>query len=235
MSSTAPRPSARPSRSASSIPDWVPRAAPFAAFIFLIAVQPALAGLVDPRWVTIARGLVAAALLALFWSAYRELRDAPAATARQWIVAIAAGAGIAVLWIVLDASWAHMGGGGPGFRPLRADGTVDPLLLALRLFGFVLVVPLMEELFWRSFLMRWIDRRDFLSVDPRNASLLAVGLSSAVFALEHDAWAAGLVAGLAYGMIYRWTGNLRTAIVSHAVSNAILGGWIIENNDWSLW
>lgn len=231
MSSIAPKPSARPSPCASSIP----RVAPFAAFIFLLAVQPALAGVVDPRWVAVGRGLVAAALLAVFWSAYRELRDAPPASARQWLVAIAAGAGIAVLWVALDASWAHMGGGGPGFMPLRADGTLDPLLLALRLFGFVLVVPIMEELFWRSFLMRWIDGRDFLSVDPRKASFRAVGLSSAVFALAHDAWAAGLVAGLAYGMLYRWTGNLRTAIASHAVSNAILGGWIIENNDWSLW
>jgi len=213
----------------------VPRVAPFAAFILLLALQPALAGVVDPRWVTIARGLVAAVLLAVFWSAYCELREGPKATPVQWMVAIAVGAAIAVLWLALDAGWAHMGGGGPGFIPLRADGTRDPLLLALRLFGFVLVVPLMEELFWRSFLMRWIDRRDFLSVDPRATSLLAVGLSSVVFALEHDAWAAGLVAGLAYGTIYRWTGNLRTAIVSHAVSNALLGGWIIENNDWSVW
>jgi hypothetical protein len=121
------------------------------------------------------------------------------------------------------------------FVPLDANGELDWPLVAVRWVGAALVVPVMEELFWRSFLMRWIDRRDFLSLDPRTATFLAVGLSSAVFALAHQAWFSGLVAGLAYGMIYRWTGNLRTAIVSHAVSNAILGGWIIENNDWSLW
>jgi CAAX prenyl protease-like protein len=119
--------------------------------------------------------------------------------------------------------------------PLREDGGLDPVLVALRLVGFVVVVPVMEELFWRSFLMRWIDRRDFLSVDPRLVSPLALVATSALFALEHSAWLAGLAAGLAYGVVYHRTGNLRTAIVSHAVSNLLLGAWILARQDWSLW
>ena len=42
-------------------------------------------------------------------------------------------------------------------------------------------------------------------------------------------------AGVVFGTIYRRSGNLRLSILSHAISNATLGGYIIANNDWSLW
>lgn len=238
MSSTARRPSEKPSPSGSStrnLPPFVARVAPFAAFIALLALTPLFDGIVDARWLVVARGLVAAALLALFWRAYVEWHAAPATPAGEWAAAVAVGFLVAVLWIALDADWAWMGERQAGFVPLGADGALDPWLVALRLFGLVLVVPLMEELFWRSFLMRWIDRRDFLGLDPRTCSLFAIALSSAVFALEHSAWFAGLVAGLAYGMIYRRTGNLRAATASHATSNATLGGWTLATHEWSLW
>ena len=83
----------------------------------------------------------------------------------------------------------------------------------MRVTGLVLVVPVMEELFWRSFLMRWIDRREFLVADPAQASFLAFALSSALFALEHSQWFAGLVAGMAYSWLYIRAGNLRIPIL----------------------
>lgn len=235
MSSTAPRPSAGPWRSASSIPEALPRVVPFAAFIALLAATPLLEGVVDARWLAVGRGLVAAALLAFFWRAYTELRSPSATPAGDWLLSIGAGLGVAVAWVMLDASWMRLGEGGAGFVPLRADGTLDPLLVGLRLFGFVLVVPVMEELFWRSFLMRWIERRDFLAVDPRTVGGMAVGLSSLAFALEHREWLAGVLAGLAFGMLYRRTGNLRASIVSHGTTNLTIAGWILATRNWSLW
>ena len=214
---------------------FLPRAAPFAVFIALLALQPVLAGVVDERWLVVSRGLAAAALLAIFWPRYRELFHVPATPAGEWLVAVGAGFLVAVLWIALDAGWAHMGERSSGFVPLDAAGSLDPLLIALRLVGFVLVVPVMEELFWRSFLMRRIDRADFLALDPRATTLAALALSSAVFALAHSAWLAGLVAGAVYGTIYRRTGNLRACVASHATSNLTIGGWILATRDWSLW
>jgi CAAX prenyl protease-like protein len=213
----------------------LPRVAPFAAFIVLLALQPVLAGIVDERWLVVSRGLAAAALLAILWRRYRELFEVPATAAREWVVAVGAGFLVAVLWIALDAPWAHMGEPSTGFVPLDRGGGLDPLLVALRLFGFVLVVPVMEELFWRSFLMRRIDRTDFLALDPRATTLAALALSAAVFALAHSAWFAGLVAGAVYGTIYRRTGNLRACVASHATSNLTIGGWTLATRDWSLW
>jgi CAAX prenyl protease-like protein len=221
--------------SKSNLTPFAARVAPFAVFMVLLALQPALATAFDERTVVAFRGVAAAGVLAVFWSAYRELREPVSSTAADWMAAAAAGFAVAMLWIVLDADWAWMGERAAGFAPVRSDGSLDLGMLALRLFGFVLVVPVMEELFWRSFLMRWIERRDFLAVDPRAVGLAALVLSSAVFALAHNAWASALVAGLVFGTIYRRSGNLRLSILSHAISNATLGGYIIANNDWSLW
>jgi uncharacterized protein len=138
-------------------------------------------------------------------------------------------------WIAFDSGWAAFGPRGTGFVPMAGEGAIDPTLVLLRLFGLVLVVPIMEELFWRSFLMRWIDKRDFGALDPRRTSLLAFALSSALFALEHTLWFAGLLAGLAYAWIYRRTGNLRAPILSHAITNGTLGLWILATGSWHLW
>jgi CAAX prenyl protease-like protein len=93
----------------------------------------------------------------------------------------------------------------------------------------------MEELFWRSFLLRWIDSRDFLSWDPRKATFLAFALSSALFASEHSLWFAGLAAGIAYTWVYIRSGNLWIPIVSHAVTNGTLGLWILATGNWRFW
>jgi uncharacterized protein len=218
------------------VPGVVPRVLPFAAFIALLAATPLLEASVDARWLVVGRGLVAAALLAFFWRAYVELRSPSRATVGDWLWAIGAGLGVAAAWVMLDAGWMRLGGEGQsGFVPVRADGSLDPTLVALRLFGFVLVVPVMEELFWRSFLMRWIERRDFLSVDPRTVGAMALGLSSLAFALEHREWLAGGLAGIAFGVIYRRTGNLRAVIASHGTTNLTIAGWILATRDWSLW
>ena len=235
MSSTARRPSARPWRSGSSIRrDALPRVFPFAAFIALLAASPLLEGLVDARWLVVGRAIVAAALLAWFWRSYEELRT-PRLPVAHALAALASGVALGAAWIALDAGWMNLGPEPRGFVPLNADGSLDTTLVLLRLAGFVLVVPIMEELFWRAFLMRWIDRRDFRALDPRTATMMAVFLSSFAFALEHREWLAGLLAGLVFGTIYRYTGNLRASIASHASTNLTIAGYVLATHQWRLW
>ena len=241
MSSIAPRPSARPSPSDSSTPDEdrgltpvFARAAPFALFIAFIALQSLLETFADARWIVALRGVAVAALLAWFWRDYTELTEAPGLTARQWAIAVATGAVAFAAWLAFDSGWAAFDAGKP-FVPTRADGSLDPTLVALRLFGLVAVVPVMEELFWRSFVMRWISGCNFLALDPRRVSVLAIVVSSALFASEHALWFAGLLAGLIYALVFVGIGNLRAALVSHATTNGLLGGWILATRDWRFW
>lgn len=201
----------------------------------LLALQPLAGGVMDPRWLVALRGLVAAALLAFFWRSFVELRNSPPVRAREWLLAIAVGLVVFGLWITFDSGWMAFDSSAEGFVPLRPDGTLDWTLVAVRLFGLVLVVPLMEELFWRSFLLRWIGRRDFLAAEPRKAGFLAVTVTCALFATEHSLWFAGLLAGAAYTWLYMRAGNLWLPIVSHATTNGTLGLWILATGNWRHW
>ncbi len=93
----------------------------------------------------------------------------------------------------------------------------------------------MEELFWRSFLSRWMEASDFRSVDPAQVRWSSVAIVSVLFGVEHQLWLAGILAGVAYGALYKWQGNLWSAILAHAVSNAVLGVWIVRTANWTYW
>ena len=229
---------AHPIKSAAQHPA-VARVAPFAVFVALLGLASLLGrtGAVDPeelRWLHLARGAAAALLLVFFWRRYVELLTPARCPAREWLIAIAAGLVVFALWIQLDRGWATLGGG-PGFDPTGADGRIDPLIAGPRLASLVLVVPLMEELFWRSFLLRWLDAPAFAFADPRRASLRAFVLVAVLFALEHDLWLAGLISGIVYNGLYVRTGRLWVPIAAHAVTNGALGIWILSTRSWHLW
>ena len=218
-------------------PTWV-RAVPFAIYLAFLAVALALPALpaVDWRWLyPVKIGVVAAALMFL-WPRFEELAT-PRLTPRDGLWALAIGIAVFVLWINLDISWASRVADNEvgGFDPRRADGRIDGLLAGLRFAGAALVVPVMEELFWRSLVMRWLDRQDFLTLNPRAVGWRALLASSVVFGLEHDLWLAGIIAGLAYGELYRRSGNLWASILAHGVTNGLLGTWVLWSGHWHYW
>jgi len=173
-------------------------------------------------------------LLAALLPRYTELKTAPRATPTQWIAAIAAGLGAFLAWILLDQGWNSFPLHG-GFDPGGAPPGGRWALVAVRLFALTLTVPLMEELFWRSFLLRWIDSRNFLAADPARASLRAILVVIVLFGAEHSQWLAGLLAGAAYTAVYVRTRNILLTTLSHAITNGFLGIWILSTGNWRLW
>ncbi len=217
----------------------VVRILPFAAFMtFVIASsflpEPAAGGSGwDMRFVYVLRTAVVAALLLAFWRHYSELAWMELKRC-AWLPAVLTGMVVFVIWIALDQPWATMGEPAP-FDPRKADGAIDWMITVPRLIGLAIVVPVMEELFWRSFIQRWIDTPQFLNADPRRASRRAFLVTAALFALEHNLLLAGLLAGLAYGALYLRSGNLWSPVIAHAVTNALLGAWILATGSWHLW
>ena len=213
------------------------RSLPFGLYIGLLALDPVLrpllpAGL-DPRWLYGIRvGLVLIALI-LLWPRYRELTGASSVKGIEWALGAVVGAVVFVLWVNLDFHPLALPPG-EGFDP-RSGGELHLGLVAVRLAGAALIVPVMEELFWRSFILRWIQHPAFLSVHPGTLGLRALAVSSVLFAAEHRLWFAGLLAGLAYGWLYRRTGNLWVPILAHAVTNALLGVFVLNAGAWHLW
>lgn len=214
----------------------MPRVLPFATFIAFIIFADVLerfgAHANTMRWLYPARIALVLAMLLAWRKHYRELRELPAR--RDAFVAIGIGAGIFVLWIALDAGWMQMGTP-RAFDAAGEDGRIDWPLVAVRAIGAALVVPLMEELFWRSFLLRWLDQRNFLSLRPARVSLRAVTISVLLFGIEHNLWLAGIIAGIAYTLLYMRSETLWTPILGHAVTNGLLAAWIIVTGSWTYW
>ena len=206
------------------------RIVPFAVYILFLVAESALAGMVDTRWLYATQVAVVAGLLAYFWPVYDELRRPGRSRPLDWLLGIAVGAVVFVLWINLDFPWGRFGEG-RGIAPDLTGGAAVAGF-AVRVLGVVVLVPLMEELFWRSFLMRWLDKPEFLAVTPTAVSWRALGLSSLVFGLEHHLWLAGIVAGLAFGWLYRRSGNLWVVILAHAITNALLELWVVYTGNW---
>lgn len=216
------------------------RSVPFAIFIAFVALSslaqdfaPWSAPL-DLRWLNVLRAVAVSLVLAWYWRGYVELRAFGAVKPHQWLLAGGIGLAVFLAWISFDEGWAVIGST-RGFNPTGSDGEIDLALASLRLAELAAVVPVMEELFWRSFLLRWLDTRKFGMVDPRRVSPRAFALTAVLFASEHSHWFAGLIAGLLYNWVYMRTGNLWVPIASHALTNAALGIWVLATASWRLW
>ena len=224
----APKRSSNPSGPSGSPPFFSSPAAsrilPFGLYIAFLMLESVLAaksgGTFDPHWLYVAQVALTGVVLVLLWPRYLELRGSQLSLRRIWL-AIGVGIIVFVLWRALDQPWARFGQGRSVETALTL-GLASPLFAMARIVGAIALVPLMEELFWRSFVMRWIQDGKFLGVVPAQIGTRALVISAVLFALEHHLVVAGAMAGLAYGELYRRTNSLWTVVLAHAVTNAIL-------------
>jgi CAAX prenyl protease-like protein len=210
-----------------------------AAFLLLTGAESYATtpgGLPDPTWypaLYAAKVAAVTALLVAFRSTWRDLLPRP-----RWPV-LAAGAAlglvVAALWVALDPitpAVPFLGGSRSAFNPSAVPGAGRYAFLAARFFGLVLVVPPMEELFWRSFLMRWLIDPDFGKVPVGRVTLPAALITSALFAAAHPEWLAALVTGLLWAALLWRTRSLAACLVSHAVANLALGVYVVSSGTW---
>ena len=215
------------------------RIAPFVMFMILLALRgmaPTDASWgFDTRWLYALTVLVVGTMLLVWWREYGELARQNWPSLSEVALAVAVGVAVFVLWINLDANWMTLSEPSAAFKPVNAQGGLEWPLIAVRWIGATLLVPVMEELFWRSFLMRWIDNPVFEGIDPRRTSLKAVLLSTFVFVLAHTLWLAAIVAGLAYAWLYVRSGKLWLPVIAHGVTNGVLGIWVVQSGQWQFW
>ena len=157
--------------------------------------------------------------------------------ARVIIPSIVIGLAVFVAWIGLDQliDYPRLGTR-MGFDPGSLRGTLWwPVFLATRLYGLVLMVPVMEEIFWRSFLLRFLTRQEFTELPVGTFSASALWLMVAASAVAHPEWLAAVIASLVYALWLRRSRSLFGAIVSHATTNAALGGYVMATGEWHYW
>jgi CAAX protease family protein len=110
------------------------------------------------------------------------------------------------------------------------------LFLAIRVLSSVALVPVIEELFWRGWLMRWWIDRDFLTVRVGTYQAAAFWLVVVLFAAEHGPyWEVGLITGIVYNLWIMHTANLADCILAHAVTNGALAAYVLTAGQWQYW
>ncbi len=201
--------------------------APFIAFMAASVFASAFSGDQGGEWLYFLK--VVAILFALFL--YRDVYIGLIEKV-SWL-SVAAGAFIGVLWIVTDnnperqqelSTWLQSLGG------IAFAGWVS-----IRLFGTIFLIPIAEELAFRSYLHRALVSKRFETVQHGQFSLLAFGVTSLLFAGMHSGrfWEALLAGALFVVLMYR-TNRISDPIAAHMVANAVVGGWAVYAGQWSL-
>jgi exosortase E/protease (VPEID-CTERM system) len=145
-----------------------------------------------------------------------------------------AGLGVFALWIVL-ARMVVPPEGMPG-----ALAALSPIARTAWIIGHILasvgVIPVVEELAFRGYLMRRIRTADFESLSPRRTGPGALIVTAVVFGLCQGAlWLPGMIAGVVYGLVYMRTGRLGEAVAAHATGSALIAVAVLAGSQWQLW
>ena len=222
----------------------VARVAPFVVFVLLTAAQGQL-GEASRYWFYLAKTLVG---IWLIW----EMR--PYVTELRWAFsweAVVVGVAVFALWVGITGDWSTQNTLwvklGWSKAPAVASKLWNPLaqfsdnaalawlFITVRILGSTFVVPPLEEAFYRSFLYRYIAKVDFMSV-PLNQFLPKPFLATAlVFGLSHNEWIAGILCGMAYQWLVLRKNRLGDAMTAHAITNFLLGVWVVWRGAWNFW
>ena len=185
------------------------------------------------------RVVLPAALLLVAWrrGAFPELAAGPGAGGAPLDVAF--GLGIAVLWLAPYLLVPGLPRGEP-FDPDAHGAALRPAWVGLRLVGFVLVSPLVEELFVRSFLHRAVEARpDWTAFATRPLAMperAAFLVTIAWFTLSHAPWEwwVALPTGALLNLWLYRRRHFRSVWLAHAVANGAIGA-LVAFGPWPLW
>jgi hypothetical protein len=212
---------------------WV---GPFAVFMAWLAAD-AYVPLAYPAK-EIVRDLVLLASIVAF------SRNVLPTRAPHWLASVGLGVLVCALWVAPDALF-------PGWRShwlftnsitgevktsIPAAELTTPLMLSLRFARAALLVPVLEELFWRGWLPRWLQDTRFARVPLGTYTAFAFWGTAALFAAEHGPyWEVGLLCGIIYNWWMRKTRSLGDLILTHAVTNAALSAYVLVTRRWEFW
>ena len=238
----------------------LPYVLPFAVFLILIDLAGRFPSGV--AWVYPLQTVIVAGLLIGFRRSYPEIGPAGTGrtdsygTEKGTQLPVAVGVGLTVffIWMLPDRlGWRYprvdeliwMGLDRLGWHqpPPEAPDIFDPFLyfhakwwaaawVGLRLIRMVIVVPVMEELFWRSFLIRYLVHPDFKTVSIGAFTWFSFGVTVLLFGAEHHLWVVGILAGVIYNLLLYQTRRLSACIVAHAVTNLALGIYVLVTQEW---
>ncbi len=109
------------------------------------------------------------------------------------------------------------------------------IFVAFRMLGLAILVPWVEEIFWRGFLMRWIIDPDWHRVPLGEFTWRSSLAIVVLFTLAHPEWFAAAVYCTLINALFHWKRDLWLCVVAHAISNLLLGVYVLLYQAWWLW
>ncbi len=217
--------------------------APFVVFLLFFPVIDLLKKigsthwlLAEPQyWVYPLQTIVCAALI---WHGWRYYALKWSKKGRDWAWTIFIAVLVLVIWIS-PQQWLGFAPRLEGFDPNAFESGTAAYWgsLLFRFLRLVVIVPILEEVFWRGFLLRYLINEQFEKVPFGSFSWLSFVAVSVAFALVHQPadWVAALLTGALYNAIAIRTKSLSLCIVAHAITNLLLGLYIMKTGQWGFW
>jgi CAAX prenyl protease-like protein len=223
----------------------IPRIAPFALFMFFIGIDEFLHFLLTRGIISLPvqfflflypiKILVVGFSLWWFRSAYVEVDFRDLRNLRSTFISLVTGIVVFGLWIWMIWPFAVFGTL-TGFDPsVFTNESLRYTMVTIRLAGAVIIVPIMEEIFWRSFLIRYLSGPSFSDIGIGQMTATAFIVTTVLFGLEHNLWLAGMMAGVAYNLLLLQTKSIVQCIFAHAVTNFMLGVYVLATKQWFFW
>ena len=213
-----------------------PYVAPFGVFLAFLAVDRFLPFSIE--WNHVLRfGIVFALLITLSRGVIPRRISSPVGSIVLGLAVFCIWIGPDILWPAYRQGWLFQNslvGTPQSSLPQAAKGNVT--FLVFRVLSSVVNVPVLEELFWRGWLMRWLISTDFRKVPLGSYTAQSFWLVAVVFAAEHGSyWDVGLIAGILYNWWMIRTRSLGDCIIAHTVTNACLAWYVVARGQWHYW
>lgn len=214
----------------------LPYVLPFFVFLLFLAIQKYIP--LNPVFEYPLRDVILLAVLLAFSRHVIELRS------QHRLETALIGVAVFVIWIGPDVvspayrqHWLFQNSIiGAASSPPPESVLLSPIVLWSRIFRAVVLVPIIEELFWRAWLMRWLISPQFEKIPLGAYKPAAFWITAALFASEHGSyWDVGLIAGIVYNWWMVRTRSLGDCILVHAITNACLCGYVVATRHWEYW
>lgn len=207
------------------------RVVPYVVFVILTSCQGIL-GPGSAYWFYFAKTLIGLWLVYEMWPHVSEAR---------WAVsweAIVIGILVCVMWVGIDPYYYHFSKTPSTGNPADVFGKNSLLtwfFIVVHILGMTFIVPPIEEAFYRSFIYRYIASQNFLAVPMNRFLPLSFFVTAIMFGFSHHEWLAGILCGMAYQWLVIRKNRLGDAMTAHAITNFLLGVYIVYYGKWIFW
>jgi uncharacterized protein len=207
------------------------RVLPFALFAGLTLLQGRF-GDTSQYWIYALKTILAAWILWLVRPYVKEMR-----WNFSW-ESIVVGVLVFLAWVGLDGHYPLLAAREATFNPERtydAGSALALFFIAVRTLGSSLIVPPLEEVFYRSFIYRYLIKSDFLKIPLGHFDLRAFLISGVIFGIGHYEWLPGILCAFAYQWLVCRRDRLGDAMTAHGITNFLLALWVVTRQAYYFW